>query len=163
RFFRRKVTAATDVTGEVSRAPSTRVALLHLVVLTTFAVTQPVFDRLGERPAFLTDSGVGRPAVLLLTGILSILIPAAVAGLVWGIGRMLPRARVPVHAIAVFVLCAVIALPAAKRIEFLPGGLTIGLALGVAAGGTWSYFAFRRFRTLVSAAAPAIVVFPAVF
>ncbi|MGE5192915.1 MAG: sulfatase-like hydrolase/transferase [Deltaproteobacteria bacterium] len=166
-FFRRRRGTADSPVPAVSRAalPPRPVWLefLDLVVLTTFAVTQPVFDRLGERPAFLSDSGVGLPGVLLLTATLALVVPGAVAGLVCAIGRLAPRWHVSVYAIAVFVLAVVMALPAVKRISFLPPWLAISMALGLGAGATWSYFAFRRFRSLFTAAAPAVAVFPAVF
>src|SRR5258707_10200976 len=99
---------------------------LPLAVSASFAVTQPVFDRLSERPTFLFDSGVELPALLVLTASLAFLFPVAVAGLVWGVGRVAPRARTSVHAVALFILSVVIALPVVKRIDFLPGWQIIG-------------------------------------
>src|SRR5215470_16522609 len=74
---------------------------LHLAVLTAFAVTQPLFDRLNEHPSFLTDSGIERRAVLALTGLLAVLLPAMVAILVWGAVR---RLHSSLHVIAIFIL-----------------------------------------------------------
>jgi hypothetical protein len=144
-------------------APAAWVEALHLAVLTTFAVSQPLFDQLGIRPAFLADSGVGVPALLALTASLALLLPAAVAGLVMLIGRLAPRMRAATTAIAVFLLCVLILLPVVKRMVFLTPAFMIALALALGAGAAWSYFAFGRLRAAVTVAAPAIAVFPAVF
>ncbi len=138
--------------------------VLHLVVLTTFAVTQPAYDRLGGNPGFLSESGVAPAGVLLLTAVLSLLVPAVVAFPVWAIGRIIPRAQSAVFTLALFVLFVLIALPVVKRLEFIvPAGLLIAAALALAGAAVWLYFAFTRFRSVVSVAAPAIIIFPALF
>src|SRR5205807_4329605 len=45
----------------------------------------------------------------------------------------------------------------------LPLWLTIGLTLAAGVVATWAYFRFGRARTVVSVAAPAILIFPAMF
>jgi hypothetical protein len=156
-------TGAPSAIRAATTAPTGCLAFLHLAVVTTFAITQPVYDRLTERPAFLADSGLELPGVVLLVVLLSVIVPAIVAGVVIAAGRMLPRLRDSIYAIAVFGLLVVISLPFAKRISFLPGWQILFVALGLAAAGTWSYFRFRRCRSLVTAAAPAIAIFPIVF
>ena len=137
---------------------------LHLFVLATFSVTQPIYDRLGERPMFLVDSNVEPPAILMLTATMSLLIPALIPAALWCAGRLMPCARAPLHTVAVYLLLLLIALPIAKLVEtFSPDWLTIGLALGGAGVATCGYFAFRRLRSVVTAAATGIVVFPAIF
>jgi hypothetical protein len=138
--------------------------VLHLVVLTTFAVTQPAYDRLGGNPGFLGESGVEPAGVLLLAALLSLLVPLAVALPVWAVGRIIPRARSAVFSLALFMLLVLIVLPVLKRIDFLlPAWLLIAAALALAGAAVWMYFAFRRVRSVVTVAAPAIVVFPALF
>ena len=136
---------------------------LHLVVLTTFAATQPIYDRLGERPAFLADSGVGFPAILLLVFMLSVAVPAIVAGGFWGVGRWLPRTAEALFPIVVYLLLTVIALPVVKYLEGRLAWLTIGLALASAGAVTCAYFASRHIRSIVTVASPAVVIFPALF
>lgn len=156
---------SSDGNAPIHQPPSVRTQLiecLHLVVLTTFAITQPVFDRMGERPAFFTDMHIDKPALLLLAAFFSLLVPAMVAACVWAVGRFVPQARSASYTIAVYVLFVIIALPVVKRIEFLlPVGLTIGLSLAVAGGVTWAYFEFGRVRSVVTAAMPAVCLFPA--
>lgn len=146
-------------------ASAARIESLHLFVLATFAITQPIYDRVGERPVFLIDSNVGTPAaILILAAIMSLLVPALVPIALWCIGTLAPRARGPLHAVAVYLFLLLIALPIAKRIEsYCPDWLTIGLGLGLAGGATWAYFAFRRLRSVVTVATAGIVVFPILF
>jgi hypothetical protein len=162
-FFRRHETAAHPAVRTTLSAPTGWIAFLHLVVITTFAVTQPVYDRLSERPAFLSDSGLKLPALLLLVVLFSVLVPGVIAGLVTLAGRLIPRLRDPLYAVVMFGLLVVIALPIVKRLSFLSGWEVILLALALAAAATWTYFGFRRCRSLVTAAAPAIAIFPAIF
>ena len=182
RFFRKSTdqptaahaSAARVLTSQVlsTRPPAERlpgpthfIKSLHLFVLSTFAISQPIFDRLGERPMFLTDSNVGTPlAVLLLTATMSLLIPAVIPVAWWYTGRLVPRAREPLYAICVYLLLLLIALPIAKRVEvILPDWLTIGLGLAGAGLATCAYFAFGRLRSVVTAASAGIVIFPVLF
>src|SRR5262245_11028562 len=153
-FFRRQETAAHSAERVMSQTPSPWIAFLHLVVLTNFAVTQPVYDRLSERPAFLADSGLELSGVMLLVVVFSVFIPATAGGLVIAAGRLAPRLRDSLYAIAIFGLLVFISLPIVKRVSFPLGWQTMVLGLGLAAAGSWSYFNFRRCRSLVTAAAP---------
>lgn len=136
---------------------------LHLCVLTAFAVAQPVYDRLGDRPAYLADMRVGFSALVLLAVLLSLVLPLAMAGLVEGLGRVFRGTRGPLLSIAVYVLLVLFFLPVAKRVTFLPPWLMLGLALAAAGASTWAYFAFARIRSVVTVASPAVVVFPTLF
>lgn len=113
---------------------------------------------------FLSDSNVGMPAILLLMATMSLLIPALIPAGLWCAGRLVPRARDPLFAIAVYLLLLLMALPIAKRFEsFMPDWLTIGLGLGGAGVATWAYFTFRRLQSVVTAASAGILVFPLLF
>ena len=60
-------------------------------------------------------------------------------------------------------LGALISLPVMKRAVLLPGGAAIIAGLGLACALTWAYFRYVAARAVVTAAIPAILVFPAVF
>src|SRR5436190_18262485 len=158
---------STRVQTRSDRVPvsAARIESLHLFVLATFAITQPIYDRVGERPVFLIDSNVGTPAgILILAAITSLLVPALEPVALWCIGKLAPRSRGPLHAVAVYLFLLLIALPIAKRIEsYCPDWLTIALGLGLAGGATWAYFTFRRLRSVVTVATAGIVVFPILF
>lgn len=163
RIFRKSIDQSKAAAGPRER-PANCIESLHLFVLTTFAVTQPLYDRVGERPMFLADSNIGRAEIAMFTVILSLLLPALVPVALWCAGKLAPRARDPLFAIFVYLLLLFIALPFAKRVEvFLPNWLTIALGLITAGAATWAYFSFRRLKSVVTAAATGIVVFPLLF
>lgn len=151
--------------NESRQAPTIFIESVHLFVLATFAVTQPIYDRLGQRPMFLADSNVGTSAILLLTATLSLLIPAVIPAALCCVGWLSPRARAPLYAVALYFLLLLLALPIAKQVEedYLPDWMTIGLGLCGAGGAAWAYFAFRQLRSVVTVAATGSVVFPVLF
>jgi hypothetical protein len=82
--------------------------------------------------------------------------------LCWATGKLNATAESAVFTILLYVLTAVIALPACKRLEILvPAWAVISLALAIAAVCVWAYFRFRRIRSVVTLAAVGIVLFPA--
>jgi hypothetical protein len=139
------------------------VQVVHLFVMTAFAVAQPVFDRVGERPAFLSDMGVQPPAIVLFATLFSIILPAILAAGIWAVGRVFPRARAPFHTVVVYILLTVVGAPVVNRLDGLPPWLAIGLMAAAGAAATWAYFKFAGARSVVTVAAPAVVIFPAVF
>ena len=146
--------------------PQTRILLadaLHIFVLTSFAVAQPLYDRLGERCAFLVDQNVTLPAVCLLVVLLSLGIPAAIVLCEFTASRCGRRIREALHAAIVFVLLVLLALPVSSRVTFLAGWSMLGLSLAAGCVVCWGYFEFRRMRALLSFAAPGVIIFPAVF
>src|SRR5579863_2248350 len=147
----------------IARPNSTVIHVVHLFVLSAFAVAQPVYDRVGERPAFLSDIGVERPAIVLFAIAFSVILPAILAACIWLVGRVFPRARAPFHSVVVYLLLTLAAAPIVNRIDFLQHWLLIGLTAAIGAAATWSYFRFARIRSVVTVAAPAILIFPAMF
>jgi hypothetical protein len=165
--FRRIAAAAKNLrdrhrlAGSQPRRPVTEI--VHLFVLTSFACAQPVYDRVGENPAFLFDMGVRPTGIFLLAAAFSFVLPSILAAFIWGVGKLWPRARDSVHSIVVFLLLTVAVAPLVNRVEYLPGWLLIGLTVATGASATWSYFTFRRVRSVVTVAAPVILAFPAFF
>lgn len=149
----------------VSRPGRSRFAdALHVFVLTSFAVAQPFYDRLGERGGFLADKEVRPPAILVLVLIVSILFPALLVLLENLAAYCSKTAYEMFHAVLVFVLLLLICIPALKRIEaVLAGSIVLGLGIFAATFAAWSYFEFRKLRQAISLAAPGIVIFPAAF
>jgi hypothetical protein len=138
-------------------------ALLHLAVLAAFAVAQPLYDLLGTHPAYLIDMEVGLPAILWLVALLSFALPAALVAILWGAGRLLPRAKTPLFAVSAYSLLALMVLPLEKRLIIHPGEVALGLALAVAAALIAAYSRFGGLRSVVTVASLAIVIFPARF
>ncbi|MBI3863463.1 MAG: sulfatase-like hydrolase/transferase [Planctomycetia bacterium] len=140
-----------------------RVQTLHLFVLTAFAVAQPVYDRVGKRPTFLADMGVGPAAFVLIGVAFSLVLPLVVSALIWGTGKLAPRARSPLHVVVVDFLVTVAVAPFTYEMLLLPDWMAVGLAFASGAFVTWAYFRFHVVRVVASVASPAIVAFPAMF
>jgi len=136
---------------------------LHLFVLSAFAIAQPIYDRLGDRSAFLVDKGIRSPAVLILVACVSLLVPAALVLLERLAARFLGRwASESLHAIFLLVLITLIALPVWKIGEVFPGAGALTLALLSSAAGVFCYFRKSIVRTVMTMASPGIVIFPLV-
>ena len=133
---------------------------LHLFVLWSFAFAQPLFDRLASNPTFLTDLRISRTSVLLAVVMVSvtgptIMICAELLVNMWHRGM-----RRWLHHTVIASLLAIIVLPLLCRIRFLPEMIHIGLALAAGVVGALLNRRFKWVRILLTAAAPAIVVFP---
>jgi hypothetical protein len=147
----------------VLRLSETTIAILHLFALTAFAIAQPVYDRVGERPAFLTDMGIKPPAIVLIVVAFSLGVPMILAAGIWGIGRTWPPSRAPLQVVIIYSLLTAAGAPVTYRIVNLPDWMATGLALVAGAVSAWAYFHCRRVRSVVTVSAPAIIVFPAMF
>ena len=155
-----------DQTFRSSRRPTARARLsdaLHLFVLTSFALAQPVYDRLGGRSAFLLDQNVTPQTVNLLVFLLSFALPAAIVSFEYVIFRWKPKIYDSLHAIMIFTLLVLLALPVCMRANFLSGFMMLSAGLAAGGFGLWCYFEFRRVRMIVTLAAPGILIFPTVF
>jgi hypothetical protein len=130
-------------------------------VLWSFAFAQPVFDRLASNPTFLSDLRINRASVFMAVALLAFLPPAGLAAMELLVGMWHCAVRRWLHVAIVAVCGAAIALPLVCRVRFLPtlGQLLISLALGALF--PWLLRRLGWMRLLVTAAAPAIVVFPA--
>ena len=165
---------------------------LHLFVLWGLAVAQPIYDLLARHSGFFVVRRSEPVDVLILTGALSFLLPAAVVGVV-AILRMAPpeggkRNIVPegakcnfvpeggkritvrslgtlCHRTVVAILVAMLALQILKRLaeDPLSGWTAIGIATGVGLGSAAAYHRFPAARQFLTFLTPAIVIFPAVF
>src|SRR5262249_45274347 len=141
---------------------SSLVDVLHLFVLSAFAISQPVYDRLGDRAAFIADMRIGFPALCGLVVLLSLVLPLALAGLVEGIGRLI-GGRGALLSIVIYGLLVAFLLPVVKRWTALPAWLMIAIALAGAGISTWAYFAYAKIRSVVTVATPSVLVFPVLF
>lgn len=135
---------------------------LHVFVLTSFAVSHPVYDRLGQRAAFLVDSGVSPSAVFIVMGLLSVALPGLLVLVERCAAFFGRRPYEATHGMVVFILLVLAALPACRRLDmFLSDASVLGFALVLSVAGIGSYFTSRRVRAVVTLSAPGIVLFPA--
>ncbi len=134
------------------QAPPLRQAGLHLLVLWSFAVAQPLFDLLGHNGEFFAARGSGRLDVVVFALVLVFGPPALLAGLEWAVG---PRARGAVHACFVAALVGLFVLQGIHGAG-PPGWLLVALAgaSGVALAAVYERVPGARLVLTVLAPAP---------
>lgn len=135
--------------------------LLHVFVLASFAFAQPVYDLLGRHTTYFVARGSQPVDVVALVLVLSLALPAILAG-----GLLLARALgaklyVAACALLQLVLVATIALPVTRT---WPGpGLAILVPVGLGLLFALAYLKLRAVRLFLTLASPAVLVFPIVF
>lgn len=137
--------------------------ILHVFVLVNFAIAQPIYDRLGERSAFLIDMQLGMPAMMTLVALLSVAVPIAIVSLEWLVLWWSRKAYNAMHLTVIMVLLLLLALPFAKLAVGLNGCSVICIGVMAASIGTWCYSAFKNIRSVITLASPGMIVFPVVF
>jgi hypothetical protein len=152
--------------GEALRARLTAVAFggLHLAVLSSFALAQPLFDLLGKTPEFFAVRGSSPREIVLFAVVVAIGVPAAlvlvellVAVLA---GWLVARA---VHLLLVAGLFALFALQLLKRVEPSSGRLLVVLAVAGGALFAAAYARSRPVRAVVTVLGPAPLFFLGLF
>jgi len=139
-------------------APPLWLAGLHLLVLWSFAVAQPLFDLLGKNGEFFAARGSTRWDAVAFALVLVLVPPALLLGLEW----IAAAVREPLHALLVAALVTLFVLQAIKG----AGGPGWLLVAGAALVGIAAAEAYRRFggaRLALSVLAPAPLLFVALF
>jgi Sulfatase len=134
------------------RAPPLRLAGLHLLVLWSFAVAQPLFDLLGKNGEFFAARGSTRWDILVF----ALVLPFAPPAFLLGLEALTPRpARAAVHLVLVAALVALLVLQA------FPGAggagwllVACAAAAGLAAAGLYARVAGARLVLTVLGPAP---------
>lgn len=132
---------------------------LHIVVLAAFAFAQPVYDLLGRNAEFLVAHDSTRRDILLLVGLLSVAVPAAIALP----GLLMARSGRWFHRLAVLVLSMLVLLPVVNRWSGLRGGVALAIGLSLAAAFTLVYERRAPVRAFVTLLSPTVVLFPLLF
>ena len=132
---------------------------LHLWTLASWAIVQPLLDRLGEGLEFLVAHGVQGFSLVFLVLCLG-LVPA-LSLLV--LQALLPRRWRPgAHLLGIAILGGLICLPPIARLQ-LPDALHWLLALVLASGMANAYRVAPALRGFVTMLSPSVLVFPLVF
>lgn len=134
--------------------------VLHIFVLTSFAIAQPVYDRISRRISFLMDQSVTPSAVRLLVFLLSCVLPTLIALVAIATAHRRRQLYESFHSIFVFVCLLLSVLPVCSQMVFLPGFLMLAAALAAAGFGVCCYFRFRWAQMLVTWSSPGILLFP---
>ena len=135
---------------------------IHIFVLFSFAVSQPLFDLLSRNATFFVAHRSEPVDVIILIFILCVLLPSLVIIIEVLSGLLGQRARNGVHGFIVASLVTIIALPALNKIFPGPGIMILigGVILGVTV--TATYFRFIAVRLFVTVLFPAIIIFPGI-
>jgi len=139
--------------------PSLRIAGLHLLVLWSFAVAQPLFDLLGRNGEFFAARGSTRWDAVLFALVLTLVPPAALLA----VEAVTPRgARGIVHLVFVAGLVGLFVLQAVRGAD-TPGWLLVAFAGAIGAGAALLYARVPGVRTVVTVLAPVPVLFVGLF
>ena len=138
------------------------IRITHLFVLSAFTTAQPLYDLLTRYPEFLPAHQTERVDILLLTLGLSLLLPGAIALVVWGLHWIHPRLAVRTYLGLLGLLAAGLALQMLQKLP-LTGEAALVLALCSGAGLVLAYYRYPVTRTFLSYLLPAVVLFPLLF
>ena len=136
---------------------------LHLAVLSSFAVAQPLFNLISGSPEFLVAHRVEPASLMLLVAFLLLGPPTAFLFLVRLASACHRRAGRAATGLAVTGLTSAFWLPALKWLPAAPGWLILLLAGIVGVGSGIGYVRFSSIRLFVSFLSPGLLIFPALF
>jgi Sulfatase len=141
------------------QAPPLPLAGLHLLVLTSFAVAQPLFDLLGRNGEFFAARGSTRWDTVVLGLALTLVLPA----LLLGLEAVTPRAvRGTLHAVLVAGLVGLFVLQAVRGAGG-PGWFLVVLAAAAGLGAALLYVNAAGARLVLTVLAPAPLLFLGLF
>ena len=141
------------------QAPPLPVAGLHLFVLTSFAIAQPLFDLLGHNGEFFAARGSTRWDTVALALALTLVLPA----LLLVVEALAPRAtRGALHAFFVASLVGLFVLQAVRGASG-PGWLLVVLAGAAGVGAALVYVRVAGARLVLTVLAPAPLLFLGLF
>jgi hypothetical protein len=144
-------------------AREARVEALHLFVLCSFAVAQPLYELLGRAPEFFVAHRAGPIAILSL----ALALTAGVPGLLVLVEALAARAgsriRRHVHTTFVGALATLAMLPVADRLASLPADGVITVALLAGLGTAAAHRRLMGARSFLTALSPGMMIFPLAF
>jgi sulfatase-like protein len=136
---------------------------LHIFVLFSFALAQPLFDVLSRHVQFFVAHGSKPVDVILLVVIVCILLPT-IAVLIESVAGLFGRGiRKGMHGLVVACLMAGIALPVLKQMggvsgaTLLTGAGMLGMVVAI------SYLRFHPVRNVLTLLSLALLLFPGLF
>ena len=143
-------------------AAGIRIRFVHLLVLSAFTTAQPIYDLLTRHPEFLPAHQSERVDILLLTLMLSLLLPGAAALVVRSLARVHPQLGAGTYLALLGLLTAALVLQGLKKLP-APEAAALILSLLSGAGFVFAYCRFSVIRTYLSYLIPAVVLFPLLF
>ena len=147
---------------KASQRETAFLSYLHIFVLAGFSVTQPLFDLLSRNAEFFVAHDTEPIDILLLTGLLSVLIPVLMVGLELLVGSINPAAQRLLHVSLAGFFTALFALHTLRNLK-IDASIIVAIAMGTGILFGMSYRHFRPLRTAVTFLTPSILLFPALF
>src|SRR3990172_1070631 len=136
---------------------------LHIFVLFSFALVQPLFDLLSRSAVFFVARHSEPVDVILLVLILIVLLPTLVVLVEWMVGLLGRWARKGGHSLIVASLVAAIALPVLNKIGGVSGTVLLVGAIFLGVAVTIAYIRFHPVRIFLTVLSPALLLFPGLF
>ena len=137
--------------------------LLHVWVLSAFALAQPIYDVLRNSAEFFVAHEADRLDLILFTLILSAILPGILAGVIAALGRVNARAGQAAMLVTVAAFSAVLAMQGLRAAGGFPSVTTFAVAAAAAVAAAWLYARFDGLRQVLTLLSPAIVIFPVLF
>jgi hypothetical protein len=137
--------------------------LVDLLVLSSFAIAQPVFDLVARTPEFLVAHHSEPLEIGLLIFILTFGVPLIFLSAEWLLGFPDARVRRLVHTAFVTFLLTLMLLPLSKKVGILSGTAKSSIVLLVSGLLAFLYTKYRTPRRSLLFLLPAVVLFPTLF
>ena len=144
-------------------APSVLWAFLHLAVLASFALAQPLFDLLKDNPEFFAARGSTSFDIVSFGLLLVLVPPLLLLGLELLAGLAHERARQVLHLVFLAVLVALIAAQALKKAVDASDVVLIVVSVLVGVAAAVAYTRAEGVRSFLSILSPAPAVFVILF
>ena len=136
---------------------------LHVWVVSSFAVAQPLYALLAAQAEFFVFQNAGRSEILGLVFILSGALPLGLIVVEVGAGLIGAGTRRRVHQTILAAGVALTVLPVLRPIEFVSGLMLVYVALLIGVAAAMLYARLVPVRLFFTLLAPAVVIFPGMF
>jgi hypothetical protein len=136
---------------------------LHLLVLTSFALAQPLFSLLSENVVFFAARGSSRWEIVVFALGLVLVPPLLLLAVEALVGLVHRGAAIGLHLILVGLLSGLIAMQVVNRFGDPPQGLFAAIVVVVAAGAAFAYARLGAIRSVLTVLGPAPLLFLGLF
>jgi hypothetical protein len=143
--------------------PGVLLSFLHLAVLSTFALAQPLFDLLSDNPEFFAARGSTATDIIVFGVLLVLVPPALLLAIELLVGLAGPGARRAAHLLLIALLAAVVFVQALKDAVGSGDAILIALALALGAATALLYARAEPVRSFLTVLSPAPLVFLVLF
>jgi len=149
--------------GRPRRVRELGYAGVHLLVLTSFALAQPLFSLLSENVVFFAARGSSRWEIVVFALGIVLVPPALVLAAEALVSLAHTGAARKLHLIVVGLLSGLVAMQVVNRIGDPPQSLFTALVVGIAVGAAFAYGRLGAVRSVLTVLAPAPLLFLGLF